>query len=290
MAALAPALGRTLLSALSARLGQTSRMRERGTQARRARLAESGSTPPPPKGGGTFWPALAIAAIIIATAGWTVVGVMALNGPSGGNTAVASATPDESIDDSFVDDFEEPVEETHDFPELEALLPAKVDGLDMLVQSWSAGLYGPDDLLSDAVTAAITAAGKAPEDLHGAGSADPSYELDAVTSVYTLDGLDPAKLRDAWVEDLKTGFPGFATTEEKVGDKTVTRGGEGDGSGTWYAYIAGDKLFIINSGDDDLARRILGALSDGPAGSVAPPPATPTPDPSAEGSADASPT
>jgi hypothetical protein len=266
-------------------------MRERGTQARRARLAEAGSKPQPPKSGsGSFWPALAIAAIIAATAGWTVVAVMAFNGPSGGLAAVATPTPTESLDDEVIDESEEPIEESHEFPELEAMLPPTVDGTDMSIQSWSAGLYGPDDLLSDAVAAAITAAGKAPADLHAAAAADPNYEIDAVVSVYTLGGLDPTPLRDAWVADLKTGFPGFETAEEKVGDKTVIRGGEGDGAGTWYAYIADDKLFIIDSGDDDVARRLLGTLSNGPAGSVPPPAATPTPDPSAEPPASPEPT
>jgi hypothetical protein len=266
-------------------------MRERGTQARRARLAEAGSKPQPPKSGsGSFWPALAIAAIIAATAGWTVVAVMAFNGPSGGVAAVVSATPEESLDDEIIDESEEPIEESHEFPELEAMLPSTVDGAEMHIESWSAGLYGPGDMLTDGVTEAITVAGKTPADLHGAAAADPNSDLGTVVFVYTLGGLDPTPLRDAWIEDLKTGLPGFETAEEKVGDKTVLRGSDGDTPGAWYAYIADDKLFIIDSGDDDVARRLLGALSNGPAGSVAPPAATPTPDPSAEPSASPEPT
>ena len=201
-------------------------MRERGTQVRRARLAEGGGSGHPastPPAGGTFWPALAIAAIILATAGWTVVAVMALNGPAAPDTAQASETPDP---DDILD--EEPVVLSHEFPELEALLPNEADGYTLEKQSWSAGIYGPDDGLTEQVVAVLEAAGKAETDFHGATAADPDFELDGVASVYTAAGVAPEALRDAWIADIVASFPEFITSSGKIGDRAVTRGGETD--------------------------------------------------------------
>ncbi len=248
-------------------------MRERGTQVRRARLAEAGDPRPEsrPPGGGSFWPALAIAAIIIATAGWTVVAVMVLN-DGATITARASDTPDP---DEFID--EEPIEASHEFPELEALLPSAADGYTLEKQSWSAGLYGPDDGLTEEIVAALEAAGKTEADLHGATAADADFELDGVVSVYQADGLAPDVIRDAWIADIVASFPEFVTSTVTIGDKTVTRGGEAEGESFWWAYIIEDYLFVIDGGDEDLAARFIGTLSAGPAGEVPPASAAPSP-------------
>ena len=106
-------------------------MRERGTQSRRVRPGpvepQRRPGPPPQRSGGNsnFWQVLAIVALVAATAGWTTVAVLALRpGPS----AVAEAPVEESFDPEATDDTEvPPVADTHDAPELEALLPATLD-------------------------------------------------------------------------------------------------------------------------------------------------------------------
>lgn len=260
-------------------------MRERGTQVRRARLTEAGSRTPPPRspGGGSFWPAVAIVAIILATAGWTVVAVMALNGPSA--TADASDIPSDDPSD-LASESEDPVVETHTFPDLESLLPSGADGVEFDVQSWAAGLYAENDGMTDSVIAALTAAGKTEADFQAALAADPGGELDGIVSVYRAEGVSPDVIRDAMVADLKAVFPEFATTTETVAERSVTRGGEPETDAIWWAYSVGEYLFVIESSDDDLATRILSTLSAGPATSVPPAPtAAPTPIPSADPSA-----
>ena len=107
-------------------------MRERGTQSRRVRPGpvephrRPGPAPQRPGGNSNFWQVLAIIALVAATAGWTTVAVLALRpAPS----AQAEAPIDESFDPEASDDTEvPPVADTHDAPELEALLPATLDG------------------------------------------------------------------------------------------------------------------------------------------------------------------
>ena len=148
-------------------------MRERGTQSRRAKAADGGPiddpadatvtsvTPRPPtrtpratssgrtSGGAGYWPAVAIIAIVVATAGWTTVAVMALNGGGGTTAAVPSVSddPNATIDDTEADFSEEPIAESHDAPDLEALLPTEVAGTPLTLQSWTG-----DTLLSDGGT------------------------------------------------------------------------------------------------------------------------------------------
>ena len=77
-------------------------------------------------GGPGFWPALAIIAVIVATAGWTTVGVLVLNDKAA-PAASADTASDEPIDEGDVPS-DEAIPESHMFPDLEALLPADVGG------------------------------------------------------------------------------------------------------------------------------------------------------------------
>ncbi len=118
-------------------------MRERGTQSRRVRPGpvepQRRPGPPPQRSAGNsnFWQVLAIVALVAATAGWTTVAVLALRpAPS----AVAEAPVGESFDPEATDDTEvPPVADTHDAPELEALLPATLSDANLVVQSWDGG-------------------------------------------------------------------------------------------------------------------------------------------------------
>ena len=115
-------------------------MRERGTQSRRVRdiSVEPVRRPgPPPRGGTNFWQALAIVALIAATAGWTTVAVLALRGPAGA-AAVASEDPNASADASTAPDVP-----SHDVPALEAFLPTSVKGTALDAQS----VTGDDGLI-----------------------------------------------------------------------------------------------------------------------------------------------
>ncbi len=100
-------------------------MQQRGVQSRRVRPGNVGpasrSGPPAPTRG-NIWQAIAIVALIAATAGWTTVAVLALRPASG---AATEASPSDVVDASASDDTssEPPVADTHDAVEMEALLP-----------------------------------------------------------------------------------------------------------------------------------------------------------------------
>ena len=110
-------------------------MRERGLNhvvSGRGRSSPSAARDPRRSGSpdSNVWQIIAIIALIAATAGWTTVAVLALRpGPS----AVAEA-PSESFEPEPTDDTEvPPVADTHDAPELEALLPTELDGTPLQV-------------------------------------------------------------------------------------------------------------------------------------------------------------
>ena len=171
-------------------------MRERGTQSRRVRdiSVEPVRRPgPPPRGGTNFWQGLAIVALIAATAGWTTVAVLALRGPAGA-AAVASEDPNATDDASTPPDVP-----THDVPDLEAFLPAQVNGTALDAQSVTGddGLIGGDEW-STAMTTFLTAKSKTAKDLQYAFASDPAQAIDISVGVYRVAGVDAPPLGTPW--------------------------------------------------------------------------------------------
>ncbi len=250
-------------------------MRERGVQSRRVRPGQVEPArrpgPPPARSGGNFWQVLAIVALVAATAGWTTVGVLALRpAPS----AEAQA-PVESFDPNASEDTVPPVADTHDAPELESLLPATLSGTTLQVQSWDGDGLLTDDPWSTSMTAFLASVCKVPADLHVAQSYDPDQALDASLGVYRADGVDATALRDALVAAWKGDYPEMKVSQVTVGGKDVTKGDFGEDSITSYLYLAGDKVYDIESSDEAIATAALAALpapaaSPGAAASTSP--------------------
>ena len=96
-------------------------MTQRAPQPRRGRAGNFGAPLGSGGGGDRFWPTIAMIAIVIATAGWTTVAVMALSGrggdasPSPAQVADASPSDDTSLPSDALDS---PVPESHDAPAL----------------------------------------------------------------------------------------------------------------------------------------------------------------------------
>lgn len=236
-------------------------MRERGTQSRRARLTEVDGArrpPPPPRTG--FWPALAIIALVAATAGWTTVGVLVLRpsaapsaAPTDDLTGIASDEPAASL---------EPIEDSHVSPALEALLPAAINGTPLTSQSWPGDTLIADDTWSATITKFLTGVGKKPADLGFAQAYDASDTggLDVTAGVFQLDGVDPAALRDAIIEAWKGDFAELVVTQVTLGGLPVTKGDFGAGQINSYWYIRDGLVFDIGSSDEALAAAALAAL------------------------------
>ncbi len=251
-------------------------MRERGVQSRRARAAELGTDPTasPPGGGPGFWPSLAIIAVIVATAGWTTVGVLLVT-DRGGTAAVPSGS--EEIIDEEPPPEDEQVPETHTFPDLEALLPAEVTGTPLSVQSFNGTEVLTDDSWGQSVTAFLTSVGKTPADLQVARAEDPEglIDLDSIWA-FRLAGVEPEKLRDAIIEGWRADFPDLQTSTATIVDKAVTKGSFGEDAVGSIWYINEGIVYDIESYDEGLSTTILASLA--PASEV---PSAPAASPSA---------
>lgn len=235
-------------------------MRERGVQSRRARAAESGPNPAgsPPGIGLGIWQAMAITAVIIATAGWTTVGVLVLNKPAA--AASASAESDEVIDESFPPE-DQPIPESHLFPDLEALLPTEVSGAPLARQSFTGIDVLPDDGWGPPFVAFLTSVGKTPEDFQVALAEDPDGVLDFdFVWAYRLADVDPATLRDAIVEAVRIGYPELKTATATIVEKAVTTGVyfEDVVGSIWYLHDG--VIFDIEGEEQTVSTTILAAL------------------------------
>ena len=91
---------------------------------------------PPSSGGSHFWQALAIIALIVATAGWTATGMLLLRGDNTGTgdiptgSADVGAGPEDSSSPA-------PIPISHDVPDLEVRLPTAVNGTTLGPMSWT---------------------------------------------------------------------------------------------------------------------------------------------------------
>ena len=125
-------------------------MRERGVQSRRVRESQEAARKPGPTPAVTnVWQIIAIIALLAATAGWTTVAVIALRG----SDPAAVASPSETTDPDAVepDGSVPPVADTHDAPELEAILPTAVNGTNLQMQSVTGAELLTDDEYSQTV-------------------------------------------------------------------------------------------------------------------------------------------
>jgi hypothetical protein len=251
-------------------------VRERGVQSRRARASEPGANPPGSSGGPGFWPALAIIAVIIATAGWTTVGVLVINDKP---AAVASG-PIES--DAIVDESTPPDEEippSHLFADLEALLPTVLECTTLDVQSFTGTEFIFDDSWGTSMSAFLTSVGKTPADLQIAQAQDPDGVLDLeVVLAFRLPGVEPEKLRDAVINGWRVDFPELTTGTATIEDKAITTGVFAEDTPASMWYVNDGVVFDIESGDEALGKTILAGL---PPASAAPAPSATCAPPSA---------
>jgi hypothetical protein len=257
-------------------------VRERGVQSRRARTAESGTNPTgsKPGGGAGYWPIVAIIAVIVATAGWTTVGVLVMNDKPADIAAVPSAS-DEPIDEESLPPEEEPLPESHTFPDLEALLPTEVDGTKLVVQSFTGTDVLVDDAWGTSVTQFLTSIGKTPADLQAARAEDPDgvIDLDSIWA-FRLAGVEPEKLRDAIVNGWRVDFPDLTTSNATLEGKDVMKGSFGEDAIGSIWYIHDGVVFDIESYDEALSTSILASL---------PPSSAPAKSPAASSAASATP-
>ncbi len=233
-------------------------MRGRDIQARLTREDGEDRGTQAPNNGLRFWQVLAIAALIAATAGWTTVAVIALR-PSSTPAAVAVAPPSDEPLPSGNASVEPPIE-SHDVADLEALLPADVNGTTLTRESWTGDTVLGDDPWSTSMTAFLTTSGKTAADLQTSQAYDAASLLDLSAGAFRVSGIAGTALRDAIIAAYKGDYPNLKLTKTTIGGLAVTSGDFGDGSGSSYWYVRGDVVFDIETGDPSIAKAALEAL------------------------------
>ena len=267
-------------------------MRERGVQFRRARDAEGDRRSRPPDNGLRFWQILAVIGLIAATAGWTTAAVIALR-PSSGPAVVAEASPSDDVLPSEDASLEPPVE-SHAVADLEALLPADVNGTSLTRESWTGDTFLGDDSWSTSITSFLTTAGKTAADIQASQAYDATGTLDLSAGAFRVSGVGGTALRDAIIAAYKGDYPDLKVTTKTIGGLEVTNGDFGDGSVASYWYVRDDIVFDIETSDPAIAEAALAALpasgtsnatpvpsSTAPASSSPAESASPSPSPSA---------
>ena len=270
-------------------------MQQRGTQSRRVRASEMMDPPQGSQPGGgpgssqwRHWPLVAIIALIAATAGWTTVAVMVLDGR---NAPVAEVTPtpaDTSEDVLPSDDPGDSVALSHVAPELEALLPTTVDDLTLTTESILGSTYLGDDAWSTAVRAELTKANLTDDDLKIGVAYDTSGDPRQLSiTVYQAKGTDTEAMLKAMVDSYAALDPPYTISKTTVADKAVTKAVATDGADDSldiYWYVNDGNIYDIETTDDALAGAAIAALppvTDAPP----PPPSTAAPSGSAAPSA-----
>ena len=198
--------------------------------------------------------------MIIATAGWTTVGVLVIND----KPAAAASGPiesDEAIDEESTPPDEE-IPPSHLFADLEALLPTVLECTTLDVQSFTGTEFIFDDSWGTSMSAFLTSVGKTPADLQIAQAQDPDGVLDLeVVLAFRLPGVEPEKLRDAVINGWRVRLPrAHAPGRRRSTTRTSPTASSREDTPASIWYIKDGVVFDIESGDEALGKTILAGL------------------------------
>lgn len=214
------------------------------------------------------WAIIAVIAIIVATAGWTTVALMAGRGANSATAPLATDDGSAAVDQSAEPDVEA---ESHEAIDLEALLPKEHDGTILTAQSWSGDTILADDAWSAAILAVLEEHGKVAGDFAVAQAWDPDEVLELVVGGFRIDGVEPTVVLDAMKAAWLASDATFAATETTLADRQVVKGVYEDDSVTYYWYAANGIVYDIETSDETTAAAVVAGITTG---------STTSPDPS----------
>jgi hypothetical protein len=146
-------------------------------------------------------------------------------------------------------------------PALEAAIPDTVGDITLGKNSATGADVLGDDLGARAVVAALREAGHEPVDLLVAYASDESGSTDLAITGLAVDGMGEKALRELVLTSwLPTGGAGVTKAAATVGGRGVTKVDYGDGGPVDYVLATPDGVFIVTTGDRDLAAEALRAL------------------------------
>ena len=146
-------------------------------------------------------------------------------------------------------------------PELEALLPTGVGDIVMTVDSATGSMMLGEDPVSRAITAALRADGRGPDDLGVAQAYDETAESDLSILAVGVDGMSGDKVLPFVMESwLAATGAGIAREPVTLAGTEFTRVDYGDDGPMDYVTTRGDVVIVINTADPALAAEAAAAL------------------------------
>ena len=235
------------------------------------------SVKPPPQpraprreGGSGYWPAVAIIAIVVATAGLDDRrrdGAQRRAAARPPRSPSDSDDPDATIDDTEADFSEEPDRrDATTRPTSRRCFRPRWPARPSRLQSWTG-----DTLLSDGghvergrSPTYLTSIGKTPADLTAAQALDPTETIDHSVGVFRVTGVPTASdLREALVAAWKNDYPELAVSTVTLDGIEVTKGDFGEDAIDSYWYEKDGLLFDVETSDEAIATTILAGIRDG---------------------------
>jgi hypothetical protein len=148
----------------------------------------------------------------------------------------------------------------HAAPELEALLPAAIDGTALSSVSGT----GPDvfggDAFSQSMMSFLLSNDLTSADFRFAQAWDPSEALALELGDFEVSGIDPTTLSTAIVEATRPNAPGLTAEPATLGGRDVTAVMYPSGGPTLYLYPGDGRLFYVGTADPELGARVIGLL------------------------------
>jgi hypothetical protein len=183
---------------------------------------------------------IAVAAVLLAGAGCSHGGSTATTATNAGTTGTAPAAK-------------------HAAPDLEALLPGKVEGKPLRKGSTTGAVVFGRNAFGAAMTRFLAAHGKTPRDLRFANAQTSSSALEVEVGVFEVRGLDGAALARAIVSSSRPNAPGLTSSTATLSGRRVTKVVYPGGS-TLYLYPSGDRAFYVGTQSEALAGKLLARL------------------------------
>ena len=149
-------------------------------------------------------------------------------------------------------------EGTHAAPDLEALLPDKLNETALTTES------DTGDAVLDAWTRVmvtfLTKVGKTPADLELAQAYDAASGLDVSVMAFRLKGVPAADLQQAVSDGLIAGSPALEKSVVTLSGKEVTKLASAEDGWNTYLYPKGDVVYVVGTSDETLAATALSTI------------------------------
>lgn len=188
------------------------------------------------------------------SAGTTAGGANGGPGSSASSSPSPAGSPSGSPDASAAAD-------SHAAPDLEKQLPSSAAGVALSQVSYVGTDVLGTDAASTALSAAVTALGRKPENLRIAEAFDPSGTNTWYVDAFELDGVSGTELskavRTAW---LGAGSSGVTSSSQTIGGKKVTRLDRGPDAPADTVYVHGAFVFDIGTSDAGVIKAVLAKL------------------------------